>query len=204
MVSITLILVVVSLIFVRFNGFGSDEWISVEVNDTNYIVELFEKEKKFHFNSKLTAEPKDLSRVEKLILLSQSDYLKFISNNDARLIYGRCEATDKLIDSQRNYVIKKSNKISCELSFKKMLVALDRYSKVCYLIVFVESPNGIHYAQFEYIKNDWYVVAGLSNPPKIVFDASDLIDKLNTEKVDIYPYKKLDSIMRRLSASFLE
>jgi hypothetical protein len=60
-------------------------------------------------------------RWQQVILLSQSDYLKYLSNAESYQLYGRSSLSDEQIDAQRNYVVDRNRELSHTLTIDKLL-----------------------------------------------------------------------------------
>lgn len=206
-VPVAAILVILTLWFSlsgRHSLPGSDDYHkTLTVDSTNLIVAEFEIQPPWRFNTRLAEPPGDIERWRKLILLGQSDCLKFLDNKEARNMYGRSAVSDEQIDSQRSYVIGRFKELAQDLEIAKLYLVLEPSAKIAHLLVPVAGPQGEYFTALEWINGDWYLVPGTGEISWPVLNAKKIIQAVESQKSEFRPADEIGRTVRKLSAAFL-
>jgi|688.fasta_scaffold23270_10 hypothetical protein len=156
------------------------------------------------FKNRLSENPSMHERWQKVILLSQSDYLKYLSNAESYQLYGRSSLSDEQIDAQRNYVVNRNRQLSHTLTIDKLYVVLDDRAKTCHMIAPIQGPQGVYYTSFELINGDWHLIPGLSSIPWETEHAKEIIHAIEADDLQYVDGNEFGKLMRKLSATYLE
>ncbi len=183
---------------------GSNDYHkTLNIDGTNRIVAAFEIQPPWRFNTRLAEPPGDIERWRKLILLGQSDFLKFLNNKEARSMYGRAAVSDEQIDSQRNYVVGRFKELAQDLKIANLYIVLEPSAKIAHLLVPVAGPQGEYFTALEWINGDWYLVPGTGDISWPVLNAKKVIQAVESQKFEFGQAEDIDRVMRKLSSAYL-
>ena len=182
---------------------SSDNPKTLSIDGADRVVAAFEIQPPWKLNTRLAEPPGNIGRWRKLILLSQSDLLKFLGNKESRSMYGRTAVSDEQIDSQRGYVIDRFKELAQNLEIANLYIVLDPRAKVAHLLVPVVGPQGEYFTALEWINGDWYLVPGMGDISWPVLNAKKIIQATESHKFEISPAEDIDRVMRKLSSAYL-
>ena len=205
----TLVAVFVTIVaWLAFSGklpywTSSDSYINLSINGEDRIVVAYELKPAWQFSNRLSKNPEKIEPWRKLILISQSDFLKYINNKDARRMYGRARLTDEMIDTLRTYVINRSKDTSSDLKISKVYIVLDRLARLCHLLVPLDGPQGRYYKSLECINGEWNLVPETSGISWVALNGKKIVESIESKQVEYEPAANLDREMRKISAVYL-
>jgi hypothetical protein len=175
----------------------------INILNKDQIVSKVELNPEWTFPTRLSEAPEGIERWRKVILLSQTDYLKFLSYREGSNLYGRTVLTQEQIDQQKDYVTDRFRENSYDLKILRLYVVLDTEARTCHLIVPVIGPQGEYYTSFEWIRGEWHLVPGAKEIGWETTNGKEIIRAIEAEELKYVPVKDFDRLMRRLSATYL-
>lgn len=167
------------------------------------IVAAFDIQPVWRFNTRIEKRPTTKERWRKLVLLGQSDFIKFLGNKESKNMYGRAVVSDEQINSQRSYVIERFEELDLELEIRKIYIVLDPQAKLAHLLVSVAGPQGEYFTSLEWINSEWYLVPGTGETSWPILNAKKIIQAVGSQKLEFAPIDKLDNVIQKLSATYL-
>jgi hypothetical protein len=206
----TLIAVVIVIIawYLFFGGFSpgtsTNRYKKISILQEERIVCKIDVTPSWIFTTNLGTAPHGIERWRQVILLGQTDYMKFLSDKECANLYGRTEVTTEQIESQRKYVIDKFKDESLSLSVSKIYIVLDTRGKTCRMIVPIHGPQGEYFTSFEWIRSDWYLVPAVSKIDWETANAKEIIRAIDSESLDAVKVSEFNSLMRRFSSTYLD
>jgi hypothetical protein len=175
----------------------------LSIDGVNCIVAAFEIQPPWRFNTRLAEPPGEIQRWRKLILLGQSDFLRFLENKEARNMYGRAAVSDEQIDGQRSYVIDRFKHLVQDLEIANLYIVLEPSAKTAHLLVPVAGPQGEYFTALEWINGDWYLVPGTGDISWPVLNAKKIIQAVENQKLEFGQAEDIDRVIRKLSSAYL-
>lgn len=176
----------------------------IVIQGKHFLISKIELNPHWMFSSHLKESPQNIERWQEVILLSQSDFLKYLSNKEAYKLYGRLEITDALIDAQRKYVTEKFEHTSLTMGVSKIYIVLDDWGKTCHMIVPIQGNQGVFYTSFELIRGEWRLVPSSNFIPWEIKNAKEIINAIEAEDIKYVKSDDFSRFMSQLSATYLE
>ncbi|MFC7339210.1 hypothetical protein ACFQY0_18595 [Haloferula chungangensis] len=183
---------------------SGDQYINLNVDGVQCIVAAFEIQPIWTFSSHVKKDPEKTDRWKSLVLVSQSDILKFFDNREASGMYGRVAITDQMIEEQRSYVIDRFGDQSHDLGVSKVFIVLDPSAQTAHLLVPIKGPQGDYFTSLEWINGDWYLVPGMGETAWAVLNAKKILKTSESQDIKKLPSEQIEPVMRKLSAAYLK
>jgi hypothetical protein len=183
---------------------STDRYKKIKILNEDRVVFKMDVKPAWTFPTHLSSAPTGIERWRKVILLSQTDYMKFLNNTECAALYGRTDITPEQIENQRTYVMDRFKDDSNSLSLSRIYVVLDTEGRTCRMIVPIHGPQGDYFASFEWIRGDWYLVPGATEIDWETANAKEIIRAIESAPLDAVNEKDFDSLMRRLSPTYLD
>jgi hypothetical protein len=201
-----IILIIVGYLF--YGGFSTsvstDNYKTITILGEKRIVFKVDVNPAWSFSTHLNSEPRGIERWKKVIMLDQTDYMKFLSPKESEDLYGRVSLNPEQIESQRKYVINRFKESRFSLSVMKLYVVLDTKAKTCRMIVPIHGPQGVYYISSEWINSDWYMVPAVGAIDWETANAKEIIRAIESEPLSDVEAEDFDRVMRRFSSTYLD
>jgi hypothetical protein len=201
-----MILIIVGYLF--YGGFSTsvstDRYKTISILGEERIVFKVDVNPAWSFSTYLDSEPRGIERWKKVIMLDQTDYMKFLSPKESEVLYGRVSLTPEQIESQRKYVIDRFKESRFSLSVVKIYVVLDKKAKTCRMIVPIHGPQGAYYISSEWIRGDWYMVPAVGTIDWETANAKEIIRAIDSKSLSDVKAEDFDRVMRRFSSTYLD
>lgn len=200
-----LILVLVWLIASqRFSSTASeDPYINLNIDGVQCVVAGFKIQPDWVFSTRGNGHPGNIERWQELVLVSQSDALKFFDNREAGGMYGRVNMTDPMVEKQRSYVMDRFREQSDDLKVSRVCIVLEPSGQVAHLLVPIHGPQGQYFTSLEWINGNWYVVPGIGEASWALLNARKILETLESQGCKEFPTEQIGPVMRKLSAAYL-
>jgi hypothetical protein len=175
-----------------------DQFIGLKVDGVQCVVAAFDVSPAWAFSTQIKSKPEKLERWKELVLVGQSDALKFFDNQEAGGMYGRAAITNEMVEKQRNYVIDRFRDQSNDLKVTRVYIVREPSTKLAHLLVPINGPQGEYFTSLEWINGSWYLVPGLGETAWAVLNAKKIVQASESQGIKILPSEKIDSVMRKL------
>jgi len=183
---------------------STDRYKKIKILNEDRVVFKMDVKPAWTFPTHLSTAPTGIERWRKVILLSQTDYMKFLKNTECAALYGRTDITPEQIENQRAYVMDRFKENANNLSLSRIYVVLDTEGRTCRMIVPIHGPQGDYFASFEWIRGDWYLVPGSTEIDWETANAKEIIRAIESAPLDAVNEKDFESLTRRLCPTYLD
>jgi hypothetical protein len=174
----------------------------IEANDV--LVAKFAFETPWTFRTRLEKAPANPPRWKQLILAGQTDYIRFLSNDECAGFYHTPDLQPALIDAQRRYVISRFESLSHDLRIDNLYLVADLNAARCHLIVPLNGPSGTFFSSLNWIRGAWHIVPGGDSPPWVVRKSPEIVKHIDTLQAPAAKPADLDPVTAHVAAMLAE
>lgn len=179
------------------------QYIDLNLDGVKCVVAAFDIQPAWSFSTVVKSDPGKIERWKELVMVSQSDALKFLDNHEASSMYGRVNITDEIIEQQRNYAINRFKTRSDDLKVSRIYAVVVASAKTAHLIVPIIGPQGEYFTSLEWINGSWYLVPGIGETAWAVLNAKKILQASESQGIKMQPAEQIGPMMRELSATYL-
>lgn len=203
--SILVLAIIATAFYLIFHkpNIDKDYYKTTDFEGTNLLVSKFDFESPWEISRHLDSRPTGIPRWKQLILLSQSDYIKFTSNSECRSFYGRSNVRPDQIDEQRAYTVSRFESSGERVNVLRFYLALDSRAKALHMIIPITGPQGDSHFTLEWIRGQWYLIPGTSPPSWINSSAPEIIEKMESLGLKPAPVDEFERIANHLGNTYL-